>query len=76
MFTTVLLVTLMLWLLAPVLAPFVAAAVLAYVLHPLVLRLGRFGLPHGLSVLLVEALALVALLGLFLLLLPVLVSMQ
>ena len=69
----VLLVTLMLWLLAPVLAPFVAAAVLADVLHPLVVRLGRFGLPPGLIVVLVEALALVALLGLFLLLLPVLV---
>ena len=26
------------WLLAPVLAPFVIAAVMAYVLHPLVLR--------------------------------------
>ncbi len=64
---------LMLWLLAPVLAPFVVAAVLAYVLHPVVLRLGRSGLPHSLSVLLVELLALLALLGLFLLLVPVLV---
>lgn len=63
-------------LLGPVLVPFVAAAVLAYVLHPLVLRLSRRGrgpLPHGLTVVLVEALALLALLGLVLLLVPVLV---
>jgi predicted PurR-regulated permease PerM len=64
------------WLLAPVLAPFVIAAVMAYVLHPLVLRLesvagGR--LPRALAVVLVEALALMALLGLFLLLVPILV---
>lgn len=64
------------WLLAPVLAPFVIAAVMAYVLHPLVLKLegvagGR--LPRALAVLSVEVLALVALLGLFLLLVPILV---
>ncbi len=70
----VLLVAWLLWLLAPVLAPFVVAAVLAYVLHPLALRLGRIGLPHSLAVLLVEVLALLALLGLFLLLVPVLVK--
>ncbi len=68
-----LLVGLAVWLLAPVLTPFVVAAVLAYVLHPLVLRLGRVGLPHSLSVVAVEALALLILLGLFLLLVPVLV---
>jgi len=68
-----LLVAALVWLLAPVLAPFVAAAVLAYVLQPLVLRLRHIGLPNGLSVLLVEVLALLALLGLFLLLVPVLV---
>lgn len=69
-----LLCLLVLWLLAPVLAPFVVAAVLAYVLHPLVLRLegwGRGRLPRALAVVLVEALALMALLGLFLLLVPV-----
>jgi predicted PurR-regulated permease PerM len=63
-----------LWLLAPVLAPFVIAAVLAYVLHPLVLRLegwGRGRVPRTLAVVLVEALALLALVGLFLLLVPV-----
>ena len=64
------------WLLAPVLAPFVIAAVMAYVLHPLVLKLegvagGR--LPRTLAVVLVEAMALLALLGLFLLLVPILV---
>jgi predicted PurR-regulated permease PerM len=64
------------WLLAPVLAPFVIAAVMAYVLHPLVLRLegvagGR--LPRALAVVLVEVLALLSLLGLFLLLVPILV---
>ena len=73
---TLLLAGLAVWLLAPVLTPFVAAAVLAYVLHPLVLRLGRLGLPHSLSVVLVEALALITLLGLLLLLVPVLVPMR
>lgn len=68
-----LLVGLVVWLLAPVLTPFVVAAVLAYVLHPLVLRLGRTGLPHSLSVVVVEAMGLLTLLGLFLLLVPVLV---
>jgi predicted PurR-regulated permease PerM len=64
------------WLLAPVLAPFVIAAVLAYVLHPLVLRLegwtqGR--LSRAIAVVLIEALALLALLGILLLLIPILV---
>jgi hypothetical protein len=71
-----LLVALVFWLLAPVLAPFVIAAVLAYVLHPLVLKLeGLAGgrLPRALAVVLVEALALLALLGIFLLLVPILV---
>ncbi|WP_416548005.1 AI-2E family transporter [Limnohabitans sp. DCL3] len=64
------------WLLAPVLAPFVIAAVMAYVLHPMVLKLERLtggGLPRSLAVVLVEALALLALGGLFLLLVPILV---
>ena len=70
------LVALVFWLLAPVLAPFVIAAVMAYVLHPLVLRLeglaaGR--LPRLLAVVLVEGLAMLALMGLFLLLVPILV---
>jgi len=62
-----------LWLLAPVLAPFVVAAVLAYVLQPLALRLQGWGVPRLLAVVVVVALALLALLGLFLLLVPVLV---
>ena len=71
-----LLVVLVFWLLAPVLAPFMVAAVLAYVLNPLVLKLvhvsgGR--LPHLLAVVLVELVALLALLGIVLLLMPILV---
>ncbi len=65
------------WLLAPVLAPFVIAAVMAYVLHPLVLRLelvSRGRLPHALAVVLVETLAILALLGILLLLVPILVK--
>ena len=64
------------WLLAPVLAPFVIAAVLAYVLHPLVLQLNVLAkgrLPRALAVVLIEALALLALLGILLLLIPILV---
>lgn len=71
-----LLAVLVFWSLAPVLAPFVIAAVMAYVLHPLVLKLenltqGR--LPKALAVVLVEALAILALLGILLLLVPILV---
>jgi predicted PurR-regulated permease PerM len=64
------------WVLAPVLAPFVIAAVLAYALHPLVLKLeGLAGgrLPRAIAVVLVEGLALLALLGILLLLIPILV---
>ena len=64
------------WLLAPVLAPFVIAAVMAYVLHPLVLRLEGLAaghVPRLLAVVLVEGLAMLALLGLFFLLVPILV---
>lgn len=67
---------LVVWLLAPVLAPFVVAAVMAYVLHPLVLRLegvAKSRLPRALAVVLVEALAILALLGVLLLLVPILV---
>jgi predicted PurR-regulated permease PerM len=72
----VLLAVLVFWLLAPVLAPFVVAAVLAYVLNPLVLKLVRASggrLPHLLAVVLVECVALLALLGIVLLLVPILV---
>lgn len=60
------------WLL-PVLSPFVVAAVMAYVLHPVVLRLQKWlGGPRTLHVLLVEICAIAALLGVGLLLVPVL----
>lgn len=61
-----------LWLLAPVLAPFVVAAVLAYILHAPVSALHARGVPRLLAVLVVEAVALLAVLGLLLLLVPVL----
>ncbi len=69
-------VAVVVWLLAPVLAPFVIAAVMAYVLHPLVMRLetGAKGrLPRAIAVVLVEGLAILALLGVLLLLVPILV---
>jgi predicted PurR-regulated permease PerM len=62
---------LLVWLLAPVLAPFAFAAVLAYILQPAVEALARRRVPRALAALLVEAAALVALLALFLLLVPV-----
>ena len=68
-------VVLFFWLLAPVLAPFIVAAVLAYVLHPLVLKLvglTRGRLPKLLAVVLVEGVAIMALLGIVLLLVPIL----
>ena len=68
-------VVLVFWLLAPVLAPFIVAAVLAYVLHPLVLKLvslTRGRLPKLLAVVLVEGVAIMALLGIVLLLVPIL----
>ena len=71
-----LLLVLVFWLLAPVLAPFMAAAVLAYVLNPLVVQLVRLSgsrLPHILAVLLVECVAILAMLGVALLLVPILV---
>lgn len=71
-----LVVAVVVWLLAPVLAPFVIAAVMAYVLHPLVMRLEALAkgrLPRALAVLLVEVLAILALLGVLLLLVPILV---
>ncbi len=62
---------LVLWLLAPVMTPFVVAAVLAYALHPAVDRLAARGLPRLLAVLLVECLAIAALLALLLLVVPI-----
>jgi predicted PurR-regulated permease PerM len=67
-------VALLLWVLGPVLVPFAVAAVLAYALHPAVLRLhqGAPWLPHLVCVILVEILALLAVLGVLLLLVPIL----
>jgi predicted PurR-regulated permease PerM len=65
------LAALALWLLAPVLTPFVVAAVLAYALHPLVETLAARRLPRVLAVLLVECLALLALVAVVLLIVPV-----
>ncbi|MEO0028125.1 MAG: hypothetical protein RJB45_166, partial [Pseudomonadota bacterium] len=68
------LVALLLWVLGPVLVPFAVAAVLAYALHPLVLRLNATAkwLPHTVCVILVEILALLVVLGIVLLLVPIL----
>lgn len=69
------LLSLVLWLLAPVLAPFVVAAVLAYALTPIVNWLdtaGRGRIPRLLAVVVVELFFLVALLGVLLLIVPIL----
>ena len=67
-----LLAGLLLWLLAPVLTPFLAALVLAYALQPAVGRLQRhLHLPRALAALLVELIAMAALLGVLLLIVPV-----
>lgn len=63
---------LLLWLLAPVLMPFLVAAVLAYALHPAVEALARRRVPRMVAVGLVEAGAILALLGLLLLMVPIL----
>ena len=62
---------LLLWLLAPVLTPFVIAAVLAYALHPAVEALAARRVPRLAAVIMIEALAIAALLALVLLLVPV-----
>jgi predicted PurR-regulated permease PerM len=64
-----------LWLLSPVLAPFVVAAVLAYALTPVVDWLdhvGRGRIPRVLAVVVVELLFVLALIGVFLLMVPIL----
>ncbi len=60
------------WLLAPVLTPFLIGAVAAYALHPVVERLARSGVPRLLAVGLVEVAAILAVLGLVLLMVPIL----
>ena len=68
------LVVVLLWVLGPVLVPFAVAAVLAYALHPLVLKLQKLTplIPRVLCVVLVEVIALLAVLGILLLLVPIL----
>jgi predicted PurR-regulated permease PerM len=69
------LMVLALWQLGAVLTPFVVAAVMAYALTPLVNKLDRLGrgrVPRALSVLLVELVFIVMLLGLLLLVVPIL----
>jgi len=69
------LLVLVLWLLAPVLTPFLVALVLAYALTPLVDRLDALGggrFPRVLAVVSVELVFILAVLGLFLLMLPIL----
>lgn len=68
------LAALLVWMLAPVLSPFVVAAVLAYALQPLVKKLHGLGLPRWLAAVLVQCLAVLALLGLLMLLVPVLLK--
>jgi predicted PurR-regulated permease PerM len=62
---------LLLWLLGPVLTPFLVGAVLAYALHPAVEWLVGRRVPRALAVLLVEALAIVAVIAVLLLLVPI-----
>ena len=71
---TAFLLLVVLWALGPVLVPFAVAAVFAYALHPMVLRLQKASplLPRVFCVLLVEVLALLAVLGIVLLLVPIL----
>ncbi len=64
-----------LWLLGPVLTPFMVACVLAYALTPIVNWLdevGRGRIPRVLAVIVVELLFIFALMGLFLLMIPIL----
>ena len=68
---------LLVWLLAPVLMPFLVAWVLAYVLNPLVDRLdgwfkGR--MPRWLSVGIIEVVVILALIGVFMLVVPLFIA--
>jgi len=58
------------WLLSPVLAPFLFAGILAYVLDPIVERMTARGAPRTVAVILVLLLALGALVGIALVVLP------
>lgn len=70
-------ITLVIWLLAPVLTPFVVAAVLAYALNPLVdklMRAFRGKISRWLAAILVEAVFIIAIIGVFMLVLPLFVK--
>lgn len=70
-------ITLVIWLLAPVLTPFVVAAVLAYALNPLVdklIRAFRGKISRWLAAILVEAVFIIAIIGVFMLVLPLFVK--
>ena len=58
------------WLLSPILAPFLFAAILAYILDPIVERMTTRGAPRAVAVLLVLLLALAALVGIALVVVP------
>jgi len=58
------------WLLSPILAPFLFAAILAYVLDPIVERMSARGVPRTVAAILVLLLALGALVGVALVVLP------
>ena len=58
------------WLLSPILAPFLFVAILAYILDPIVERMTRRGAPRTVAVILVLLLALSALVGIALVVVP------
>jgi predicted PurR-regulated permease PerM len=58
------------WLLSPILAPFLLAAILAYILDPIVERMTRRGAPRTAAAILVLLLALGALVGIALVVVP------
>src|SRR3954470_8254789 len=60
----------LIWLLSPILAPFLFAAILAYMLDPIVERMTVRGAPRIVAVLLVLLLALGALVGVALVVVP------
>ena len=64
----------LIYLLAPVLTPFVLAAIFAYIFQPLVLRMGRRGVPRTVSVLIVLLMEAVVLLVLMLAVLPLFIK--
>jgi predicted PurR-regulated permease PerM len=60
----------LIWLLSPILAPFLFAAILAYILDPIVERMTQRGAPRTVAVILVLLLALGALVGIALVVVP------